>query len=92
VTDPTPQQQPERWHIKREIQIGHLITTLTIAAAVLIYAQKIEQRVALLEEKSQTQSARDARQDEHSRDTAVLLRDQLTRLEGKIDRLIEARR
>lgn len=88
----TPDTNDAKWHLKKEIQLTHLITTMTVAVSVIFYINKMEQRIALLEQHSTTQSQRDERQDRNSAETAGLLRSQLDRLEAKIDRLIESKR
>lgn len=71
-------QEPERWHMKKEIQLGHLITTFTVAISCVVYINKIEQRVAVMESQMIAQ-----------RDSAILLRNQLDKINDKLDRLIE---
>ena len=71
-------QEPERWHMKKEIQLGHLITTFTVAISCVVYIDKIEQRVAVMEIQMIAQ-----------RDSAILLRNQLDKINDKLDRLIE---
>lgn len=68
----------ERWHLKKEIQLGHLITTFTVAISAVVYISKIEQRVAVVESQLITQ-----------RESSALLRSQLERMDAKLDRLIE---
>jgi hypothetical protein len=72
------QDQGNRWHLKKEIQIGHLITTLAVALGAITYVSKIEQRVAVVETQMTAQ-----------RDAAMLLRGQLEKINDKLDRLIE---
>lgn len=71
-------QIQERWHLKKEIQLGHLITTFTVAISAVVYISKIEQRVAVVESQMITQ-----------RESSALLRAQLERMDAKLDRLIE---
>ena len=78
-----------RWHLKREIQIGHIITTLTVAVSVVIYVGKIEQRLAVVESQIATQRERDERQDKVLAEAMARLGAQLERLDGKLDRLVE---
>lgn len=80
------------WHLKKEIQLGHLITTLTVAVSVVVYITKVEQRVALLEANMVQQHDRDERQDKASADSIALLRAQLDKIDSKLDRLLEGRR
>lgn len=72
----------EPWHFKREIQVGHLITTLTVAVSAIWYLGKLEQRVALVEQ-------RQAQQDQMLAASIVQFGARLDRFESKLDRLIE---
>lgn len=72
------QVDDNRWHMKKEIQLGHLITTFTVAISCVVYINKIEQRVAVMESQILAQ-----------RDSATLLRSQLDKINDKLDRLIE---
>lgn len=73
------QNEPlDRWHLKKEIQLGHLITTFTVAIAAVLYINKIEQRVSVIEVQITSQ-----------REASVLLRAQLEKINDKLDRLIE---
>lgn len=72
------QVDDNRWHMKKEIQLGHLITTFTVAISCVVYINKIEQRVAVMEAQIISQ-----------RDSATLLRSQLDKINDKLDRLIE---
>jgi hypothetical protein len=77
-------QRSSGWHLKREVQIGHVITTITVLFSVVWYAGKLEQRIALTEEKIQQVVA-----SQKERETNLAQR--FDRLESKIDRLIETR-
>lgn len=71
-------EDDNKWHMKKEIQLGHLITTFTVAISCVVYINKIEQRVAVMEAQIISQ-----------RDSATLLRSQLDKINDKLDRLIE---
>ena len=73
MTEPT-----DRWHLKKEIQLGHILTTVTVAVSCIIYVNKIEQRVAVIEAQVAAQH-----------ESAGLLRAQLDKINDKLDRLIE---
>lgn len=85
----------EPWHIKREIQLGHLISTLVIAVSAFSYVSKLEQRIALMEAQqasmANSQRERDTRQDQAVTEAITLMRANLDRMDSKLDRLIEAR-
>lgn len=74
-------QQSERWHLKKEIQLGHLITTITVAISAIMYINKIDQRVTVVEVQVAAQ-----------RDTSGVFRAQLDKINDKLDRLIERTR
>lgn len=80
------------WHIKKEIQLGHLVSTIVIAISVVLYVSKLEQRIALIEAQVATQRDRDDRQDKSTGDALSLLRAQLERMETKLDRVLEQRK
>lgn len=77
------------WHLKREIQLGHIITTLTVAAAAFGYIGKQEQRIALIEQRLEQQRERDERQDRSAGEDKKLFVERLDRMDAKLDRLIE---
>lgn len=87
---PTP-IKPEQWHIKREVQIGHLITTMSVAFSVIWYAGKLEQRIALVEQSIVVQRDRDTAQDNQSSAAFQQMRQQLDRMDSKLDRIIESK-
>jgi hypothetical protein len=68
----------ERWHLKKEIQLTHVISTLIMIAAIFSYVSKIEQRLTIVETQLMAQ-----------RDATILQRAQLERMDAKLDRLIE---
>ncbi len=80
------------WHLKKEIQLGHIITTLTVGISAVVYIQKIEQRVAVIEAEVIHQKERDAMQDKNTAEAFLMMRAQLERIDAKLDRLIEAKR
>lgn len=91
-----PKQNHDRrdtdgWHLKKEIQFGHIITTLTVATAALFYFTKIEQRIALVEQQIITQHERDDRQDKATSEAFQLVRQQLEKMDAKLDRALERR-
>lgn len=49
------------WHLSREVQVSHLIATITVAVSCLWYVAKLEQRIALLEQQASVQESNHAR-------------------------------
>jgi len=88
-----PAQEPSRehWHFKKEVQVTHILATLSVSVSVIWYAGKLEQRLALVEQAIVIQKERDATQDATSNEAIDQIRRQLDRMDSKLDRLIEAR-
>lgn len=70
--------EPERWHLKKEIQVTHVVSTLLLVGAVFAYVNKIDQRLTIVETQLIAQ-----------RDSSMVQRAQLERMDAKLDRLIE---
>ena len=70
--------EPERWHLKKEIQVTHVVSTLLLVGSVFVYVSKVEQRLTVVETQLIGQ-----------REAAVIQRAQLERMDAKLDRLIE---
>ena len=70
--------EPERWHLKKEIQVTHVVSTLLLVGAVFAYVSKIDQRLTIVETQLIAQ-----------REASALQRVQLERMDAKLDRLIE---
>lgn len=87
----TERRIPDGWHLKKEIQFGHIVTTLTVAISALFYVTKLEQRIALVEQQMIAQHDRDARQDAASAEALDLIRRQLEKMDSKLDRALERR-
>ena len=68
----------ERWHLKKEIQVTHVVSTLLLMGAVFAYVSKIDQRLTIVETQLIAQ-----------RDASAVQRVQLERMDAKLDRLIE---
>ena len=78
MTEPLVERRAERWHLKKEIQLTHVISTLILVGAVLAYVSKIEQRLTIVETQLLSQ-----------RESTTLQRAQLEKMDAKLDRLIE---
>ena len=48
----TPSEPDRRhWHLDKTLNVSHLLTTVVIAGSLFAYANNMERRVAILEEK-----------------------------------------
>ena len=70
--------EPERWHLKKEIQVTHIVSTLMLMGTVFAYVSKIDQRLTIVETQLMAQ-----------REASIIQRAQLERMDAKLDRLIE---
>ena len=79
------------WHLDKKVNLSHIVATLMLAAAIFTWGSKIEQRVALVEEKASRQAQTDQAQDQEFRRYVVEMREDIRELSRKIDKLIESR-
>jgi hypothetical protein len=90
---PQYQVQPQSWHFDRRIQITHILASLSFIFGGVFYLAQLRAEVDALQadivEIAVAQAARDQRQDGDLEKHDALLRAQLTRIEAKLDRLIE---
>jgi hypothetical protein len=89
-----PEHEPgaERgWHFRKEIQVGHLLTTLVIAISVAGYVSAIERRLAMVEQDQKVLHETDELQRNQHIESERLMRVQLDKIDSKLDRMIESR-
>lgn len=77
------------WTIKREVQLGHVISTLILAISAFGYITSMEKRIALMEDKMVAQKERDDKQDLRYSETIGHMNNQIDKIDAKLDRLIE---
>lgn len=85
-----------RWHLDRRVNIGHLLTTLTLAAGLFMWGSKMDTRVTVLEVQGTTQERSVERQDaiiernvQLMREEFRALRDEMREQNRKLDKLVE---
>ena len=77
------------WHLDKRVNVGHLLTTLSLAGVMIVWAMGLETRIAkqsvLIE-----QNAKQIEQSEqrHTDSISSMMR-VINRIDDKIDRLIE---
>lgn len=77
------------WHLDKSVSVGHLLTTITLAGAVFLWAMKMETRISLLEQSAVRQVEVDQRQDKEADSRSISMRDDLRSINAKLDRIIE---
>ena len=79
------------WHLKKELTIGHIVTTIVVVASALLWVGKTESRITVLE--TLIVAEKDRRSEVEDRMISALRNMQretntrMDRLEQKIDRI-----
>lgn len=81
----------DQWHLKREVNISHIIATATLAIGLISWGMKMDQRMTRLEALVAAQREVDTRQDRATDQVMGGVTGRLDRIDNKLDRLIEAR-
>lgn len=83
------------WHLSREVQVTHLLATLSAVAACFWFVAGLDSRLQLQEAATKrfedAQRERDQRQDESTAEALKTLRRQLDKMDDKLDRLLAER-
>lgn len=88
-----PVVEPSRdWHLDRRLQITHILSTLSLGIAAVLYVGDIRKDVEVLKMQVAAQVERDKRQDEQATANDRMVIDRLDKLDAKLDRLIESGR
>lgn len=87
--------KPEGWHLKKEFQVGQILTILVVTSTMGYYITGLEKRVALLEANDIAISSRMSERDEsYRRDRTEFRGEVLTKfqsIDGKLDALLSRR-
>ncbi len=92
---PTKPEQDRRapvdkgWHLDKKVPLSLIFAMLVQAGMVIVAITDIKKDVEVLKTQVFAQESRDARQDADMKEAMALLRDQLSSLNQKMDRLIE---
>lgn len=78
--------EPDRrhWHLDKTLNVSHLLTTLVIAGSLFAYANNMDRRVAILEEKMQVQSVENKRSAEEVKELATDVKHELRLLRQEL--------
>lgn len=85
----TPLILEERWHLRKEVNVSHLLTTAALVATVLYSAHTFDVRLTLVESRTLMQTQIDNAQNEARREAFGRVDKALEQISEKIDRLIE---
>ncbi len=78
-----------RWHLKKEVTIGHIFTTMSVVLGIIFYTSKIDNRISLAEQKVEQIQAynKDAMARADIQFSKLEL--SLQRIEDKLDRKVD---
>ncbi|NVN99295.1 MAG: hypothetical protein HXX17_08225 [Geobacteraceae bacterium] len=77
------------WTFKKELQLGHIISTVIFALTGLFYVTKMDQRIAIIETQVTAQKEKDSAQDKVYSEALQQIHAQMDRIDAKLDRLVE---
>ena len=85
--------EPDRrhWHLDKTLNVSHLLTTVVIAGSLFAYANNMDRRVAILEEKMQVQAQENMRSGAEVRELAAEVKHELRLLRTELMRLIASK-
>ncbi len=66
------------WHLRKEVSLSHLLTTVIVIAAIMKFGYDMDKRVTVLEANQS-----------HSTRSITEIKETVRRVDSKIDRLIE---
>ena len=88
----TPVEQDRRhWHLDKTLNVSHLLTTVVIAGSLFAYANNMDRRVAILEEKMRVQAAENHRSAGEVRELAADVKHELRLLRTELMRLMASK-
>lgn len=77
-----------KWHFEKTINVGHLITTITVAVSVVVWAMKMDARVTVLEDARVQQARFNEKQETADKEILAAVREHLKDINAKLDKLI----
>ena len=84
---PTTKADRRNWHLDKTLNVSHLLTTLVIAGSLFAYANNMDRRVAILEEKMQVQVQENSRSAAEVRELAADVKHELRLLRTELMRI-----
>lgn len=82
--------EPDRrhWHLDKTLNVSHLLTTLVVAGSLFAYANNMDKRVAILEEKMQVQAMQNQQSAADVKELASEVKHELRLLRTELLRLM----
>lgn len=73
------------WHLEKNISVGHILTTLSMILAAMVFAFRMDTRVSILESESVHSKEDRARIELQSNEAFKRIENYLIRIEKKVD-------
>ena len=86
------QNSNEQWHLDKKVPLSLIFAMLVQAAMVILAISDIKKDVEVLKAQAISQRDREDRQERINTETFQLLRNQLEKMDQKLDRLVEHRK
>ena len=88
----TPLEVDRRhWHLDKTLNITHLLATISVVGSLFAFANSMDRRVAILEEKMQMQSQQNQRSNDEIRDLAADVKDEIRLLRTELMQVMRAK-
>lgn len=85
-------QEDRPWHVDKTVNLGHLLTTITMATGLFMWGSKMDTRVAVLEEQKVVQARTNEQHEQADREIRLAIKDGIAEVSSKLDRLIWEKR
>lgn len=79
------------WHLDKTLNVTHILTTMVIAGSLFSYANNMDRRVAVLEEKMQMQALENQRSTAEVRELASDVKHEIRLLRTELMQIVRAK-
>ena len=80
------------WHVEKTVNLGHLLTTITLASGLFVWGSKMDTRVAVLEQHQIVQVRTNEQHEQADRELRQAIKEGIAEVSLKLDRLIWEKR
>ena len=74
------QRDRRQWHLDKTFNVGHLLTTLSLAAGLALYVTTMDKRIAILEAQAQAQTQNVVQVQQAQKEVTKEIRDEIRAL------------
>lgn len=84
-----PEQPSDGWHLRKDINVGHIFTTIGLIFALMTWAHRMDLRITKLEDRAEAQVHVDRMQNDQILRNSEEVKAELGKLTTKLDGLID---